>query len=429
MLALVLACSGDDPTDPADPLDVRVFPSHVFAGGDVFLAGDWYQEIDQLPIITLDTFTLSVRRVDDSTIAATLPTTENGALQLKERIDGEDVDRAMLQVYGFKRAAVIPMPIEAEFTASSNPDLPYVITGDSAGVSVIDLRNDLVTYYPGIGRLRNEGSGCWRFAGPTYQDGNFLIWDSTFQVTRWQLVPDTVRQGSVASVAPACAVAEVSHQVYVRTGSEGANAFVSIDSIDTAGNNTPFYDDIAIGNKGFFWAPGRNRLVLRAYEPAGAGVLDLQSRGLAYRVPSVRDVASAAFSMDGESILLCGQGQQGEEVLVRVDAASGDSLAGLSLRCQSIVTDPELGLIYGVVADDSPLQVDVAVLDPSTLIQVGRIELPNPCFSCMFGSILVVDRANLELIVLWSNVLITGPGGVSLAHVSLPPVISFPQIH
>jgi hypothetical protein len=426
ILALVMACSGNDPADPADPLDVRVFPAHVFAGGEVFLAGDWYQEIEQLPIIALDTFTLSVRRVDDSTLAATLPATENGALQLWERIDGEDVDRGLLQVHGFKRTALIPMLIEGEFTPSRNPALPYVITGDSAGVSVIDLRNDLVTRYPGIGRLRYEGSGCWRIAGPTYRDGTFLIWDPvsfpSHQATRWDLVPDTLRREPLFPAG--CGGAEFSPQVFVQTGSEGVGAFVSIDSIDAAGNYTHFYDDIAIGNKGFFWAPGGNRLVLRAYEPPGAGVLDLQSRGLAYRVPSVRYVASAAFSMDGESILLCGQGPQGEEVLVRVDAASGDSLAGLSLRCRSIVTDPQLGLIYAVVVNDSPLQAQVAALDLFTLAEVGKIDLPNPCFYCMEGSILFVDRANLELIVLWSNILITGPGGVSLAHLSLP--LAFP---
>ena len=424
MLALVMACSGDNPADPADPLDVRVFPDHVFAGGDVFLAGDWYQEIDPLPIITLGTFTLSVRRVDDSTIAATLPTTENGALQLKERIDGEDVDRGSLQIHGFKRVAAIQMPIEAEFTLARNPALPYAITGDSAGVSVIDLRADQATRYPGIGRLRYEGSGCHRIAGPRYQDGSFFIWDSgafpfNQQATQWQLIPDTLRQGPIPPWQGSCGVAEISPMVYVHTGSEGGGAFVSVDSIDSAGNSTHFYDDILIGNKGFFWSG--NRLVLRGLNHSGTGVIDLETRGLAYRVTSINDISSAVFSVDGQSIVLCGERSNGEDRIIAVNAATGDSLEGMPLSCPALATDPVLGLIYAVVTNSYPF-VSILVLEPTTLTQIGRIDLPaSTCFYCMESSVAFVDRATSELIV-----LSYAGGGVSLIHVSLPPATTSP---
>lgn len=421
-VVIVLACDGDNPTDSVDPLDVRVFPSHVFAGGEVFLAGDWYRDSTRTFVLAADTFALTVRRVDDSTIAATLPSSENGSLQLNERIAGADVDRGLLEVHGFERTATIQIPIEAEFTPSRNPGVPFVVTGDSAGVSVINLQNDLATRYPGIGRLRYEGSGCHRIAGPTYLDGVFLVWDTLetwppTKVTRWQLIPDTLRHGPIPPWQGSCGVAEISPMVYVHTGSEGVGAFVSVDSIDTAGNSTHFYDDILIGNKGFYWSPTGNRLVLGGLSHSGTGVIDLETRGLAYRVPSVNSVFSAAFSVDGQTILICGETSQGLDVLVSVNAATGDSLQGMSIACRSLAIDPHLGVLYAVVAEANPV-VSVLVLEPNTLTLVGKIDLPaTTCFYCMDGSVLFVDRASLDLILL----SIDQPGGVRLNHLSLPP--------
>ena len=421
VLAVVaLACNGDHPADPVDPLDVRVFPSHVFAGGEVFLAGDWYRDSTRSFVLTADTFALAVRRVDDSTIAATVPSTENGLLGLREQIAGTDVDRGSLRVHGFIRSATITMPVEIGFTPSRNPDFPYVITGDSSGVSVIDLRSDIVTRYPGVGRLRYEGSNCRKVVGPTYQDGAFLIWDSAQAyprfATRWQLIPDTLRQETVFPLG-ACTMAEVSPHVFVRTGSQGAGAFVSLDSIDDTGSLTPFYyDDTLIGNWGFYWSSGGDRLVLGATEHAGVGVIDLLNRGLAYRVPSLNTVFSAAFSTDGQSIVICGERSNGDDRIIAVNSANGDSLQSLPLSCQSVATDPVLGLVYAVVNNSYPF-VSVLVLDPATLTQVGKIDLPaSTCFYCVERSVALVDRVTSELIVV-SN----APGGVSLRHVSLPP--------
>ena len=420
VLAVVsFACNGDNPADPVDPLDVRVFPSHVFAGGEVFLAGDWYRDSTRTFVLSADTFTLAVRRVDDSTIAATLPSSENGAIQLEERIAGADIDRGTLQVHGLVRSAGIQMPIEAEFTPSRNPALPYVITGDSAGVSVIDLRADQATRYPGIGRLRYEGSGCHRIAGPRYQDGSFFIWDtgafpSNQQATRWQLIPDTVRQGPIPPWQGSCGVAEISPMVYVHTGSEGGGAFVSVDSIDNAGNATHFYDDILIGNKGFFWSG--NRMVLKGLNHLGVGVIELQSRTLAYRVTAVNDVYSAAFSLDGQVIFLCGQGSSR---LISVAAATGDSLESSTLACWSLATDPASGLLYATVNENS--SAFVVVLDPVTLAQIGKIALPSTtCIGFLFESVLFADRTTSELILITRDCI--PPDGVQLVHLSLPPV-------
>lgn len=395
----------------------------MFAGGEVFLAGDWYRDSTRAYALTADTFALGVRRVDDSTIAATLPSSENGSMQLTENIDGADVDRGALEVHGFARAATIQARVEVPFTLSRNPALPYAITGDSIGVSVIDLRSDLVIRYPGVGRLRYEGSGCTRIAGPTYLDGTFIIWDTATgfpsqKATRWQLFPDTVRKAALPPSGAACGIAEVSPQVFVRTGSEGTEAFVFIDSVDAGGNSTYFYSDTAITNEGFYWDPAGSHMVLGAFNPHGAGVIDLENRDLAYRVPAVTDVRSAAFTVDRQVILLCGRGQQ-NQVLVSVDAASGDSLQGIPLACQSLAIDPQLGLLYALVYGTNP-SVFVAVLDPTTLTQVGKMDVPiTTCFYCSFSA-LFIDRANSELILLSTN----GPDEVRLAHLSLPSAFS-----
>ena len=211
--------------------------------------------------------------------------------------------------------------------------------------------------------------------------------------------------------------------VYVHTGSEGVGAFVSVDSIDNAGNATHFYDDVLIGNKGFFWSPTGNRLVLKGLSHSGTGVIDLETRGLAYRVTSISDIFSAVFSVDGQSIVLCGERSNGDDRIIVVNSATGDSLQGMPLSCPSLATDPALGLIYAVVTNTYPL-VSVLVLEPTTLTQVGKIDLPtSTCFYWMESSVAFVDRATAELIV-----LSYAPGGVSLIHLSLPPA-SISLIH
>jgi hypothetical protein len=145
-------------------------------------------------------------------------------------------------------------------------------------------------------------------------------------------------------------------------------------------------------------------------------VIDLVNRDLAYRVSAVTDVRSAVFSVDGQSILLCGNGGS-QQVLISVDAASGDSLQGIALACQSLAVDPQLGLLYAVVQGANP-SVFVAVLDPTTLTLVGKMDLPiTTCIWCTFGSVLFVDRANSELILLFAD----GTDEVNLAHLRLPP--------
>ncbi len=102
---VVLACSSD-PTNPTvNPADVRVFPSHVFAGGEVFLSGDWYRTTDSLPQITAGASFLAVRRVDDTTVAVTLPSTANGVVRLGELSPRALYDRGPVMVHGLKRRA------------------------------------------------------------------------------------------------------------------------------------------------------------------------------------------------------------------------------------------------------------------------------------------------------------------------------------
>ncbi len=415
--AVVLACSGDDPTEPVDPLDVRVSPSHVFAGGEVFLVGDWYRASGKAYSLSLDTVSLAVRRVNDSTVGITVPPGKNGVATLVERIGGTDIQRASLEVYGLARIATIPMPVQAQFTPSQNPAVPYAVTGDSGGVSVISLRTDLVKRYPGIGRLGYELGSCHRIAGPSYADGAFLIWDSTpypsMKATRWQLIPDTLRGQALFPPGATCGMAEVSPQVFMHTGSQGGAAFVSLDSIDDAGNRTNFYSDVVISNKGFFWSG--SRMVLRGTNNEGVSVIDLQARARAFVVPWMRTVHSAAFSIDGTAIYLCGYGPL-PSLLISVSAATGDSLAAKPGSCLALAIDPQLGVLYTLAGGTDG--TSVLVLNPVTLGEVGRINLTSmECVNCE-ESVISVDRANGELVVLH---YLLSQSGIGLAHVRIPP--------
>ena len=431
LAAIVLACNGDNSTDPPDPLDVRVFPAEVFAGGEVFLAGEWYRENSPLPQFTLDTFTLSVRRVDDSTVAVTVPSTLNGPGELFEEVASAPLSRGTVTIHGISASASIPLPVQTIITRSWWQGFPYVATGDSAGVSIINFRTNTATRYEGIGTFGTGRSSCPRAVGPTYLTDMFLLWTpgGILQgMDRWSLVPDTVHQGHVNLLG--CSVAELSPGVFVF----GDQMRVFLDSIDVNGNYTPFYMDTVVQADRFYPSPIRNRLAMNGFDQTGIPVLDLVTRSLAYKVPSVPHVTDAAFSSEGSRLYLSGQSHDAHaNVIVRLDATTGDSLAARAFDQVSVIaTDPRsflpVPLLYVSIAERDPLTDElvpfILVLDQITLQTIGRIQLPsNTCNRCE-ETVLVVDDdiSTPNLVLVYPDL-----SGVGVIHLSLLPVVFPPD--
>lgn len=420
VLLVILACSSDPTNPPVNPADVRVSPSHVFAGGEVFLSGDWYRTTDSLPGITAGASFLAVRRVNDTTVAATLPSTANGIVKLGELSPGALYDRGSVTVHGFKRHASVPVPNHFELTTSWDPNSPFIAIDTDSGLSVLDPRVDTVTSYLGIGSLGTGHAGCPFSAGPSYRPNVFVLADSGFPGRHdfWSILPDTAWLGP----APigGCMVAEIAPGLYAHDG----QTFVNVYQLDSAGQAVSGFQQGMAMNHRFIKSPAGDRLAIAAYSPAGATVVNLASMTSAFTAPAMETVYDAAFNADGSRLYLTGGAFYGE--VLGLNATTGDSLASAFFGSDqpfAITHDPLRGVIYVAVAERDSLvgaRLSIHVLDEVTLVQLGRLQLPDAagCGFCFIGSrgVLWIDQPGSELMLVMSF------GGVEIYHFSLPPV-------
>ena len=427
VLLVVLACSSDPTNPPADPADVRVYPSHVFAGGEVFLSGDWYRSTDSLPQITAGASLLSVRRVNDTTVAATLPSTANGIVKLGELSPRALYDRGSVIVYGFHRHASVPVPNHFELTASWEPSSPYIAIDTDSGLSVLDPRVDTAARYLGIGSLGSSGrASCPRAAGPTYRPNAFVLSDTALFAGYdvWSVLPDTAKLDHL--LVSGCMVAEIAPLLYAIDRQTSVNVY----QLDSAGQVVAGFQQGMATHHRFTKSPAGDRLAIAAFHIDGAVIVNLQTLTTAYTAPAMELVSDAAFNTDGSRLYLSGgaaSGAQSGEVLA-LNAATGDSLAAALFPSAgafpiAVTHDPLRGVIYVALPERDTVvgaRMSIHVLDEETLVPWGKLQVPDAagCGFCFLGSkgVVRIDQAGSELMLVVSLGV-----GVEIYHFRLPP--------
>ena len=425
-IVLLLGCNdeGPDPDPGPDPLDVRISATDVLAGDEVFLRGDWYRQTSHAFVLSLDGAPVVPRRVNDSTLGITIPSTALGGLSLQETVDGSDLNRGTVTVYGYVREASIPGSFWGLFTPSYGVTEPYVVSGDSAGVSVIYPSTDNVITYAGVGFV-DQQSRVGDGVGITPDPHRFLVPQYAGPYKSWVLSPDTSRGPS--EIYTGRFVSEISPGMIVISGS---------NTLQVYGNGSPAHFEYWLNTFRHVLSPAGNRFTLTGSEDAinsfGAPVFDAQAGTPAFRVTSMPTVSDAAFAADGSVLYLsgppvpCSAPCPGR--VMAVDAETGDSLASLTLgsgvTVRALAVDPAAPVLYLLAAETvsgpQDTKVVIRVLDAATLAVRSTIESPSnaQCGYCALGvnSILQVNRVTSE-----ATAFLGFRDHAVVLHFSLPP--------
>jgi hypothetical protein len=416
-VVLLLGCGDDGPNpDPGpSPLDVRISATDVFAGDEVLLRGDWYRETTRTYEFSLDGAAVSPRRVNDSTVGITVPSAAIGGLALRETVDGTEIDRATLTAYGYVRQATIPGSFWGMFTPSHGGAEPYVVSGDSAGISVIFPSTDNVVTYAGMGFVDVQsivGVGI----GITPDPDRFLVPQVGSNYMSWVLAPDTSRGAGVPYTGRF--LSEMSPGMFVISGTNTLQVY------DTQ-PGTPHFE-LWLNASRHVLSPAGDRFALTGSEGAdslGAPVFDAQAGSTVFRVATMPAVNDAVFSAEGSRLFLSGPGK-----VMAVDALIGDSLDTLTLgtgvTVLALAVDPAAPVLYllthETVSGPQDTKVVIRVLDSATLGVRSTVESPSDaqCGYCVLGrnSLLQVNRVTSEV-----TAFLGFRDHAVVLHFSLPP--------
>ena len=409
LIALLSGCS-DSPSDlpePPDPSQARVLQDHLFAGSEVTIQGEWYRHSGAWVSFVVDGQSVQARRIDDSTVAVALPPTWNGDYSITEQTSQGPAERGPFTVYGFDASTAVPVgPYFAGMAPISPEALGLVMVLDTGGVTVVDLRSGTSKRYGGVGAFTSIYDNCPWIPGPSYRPGVMIVPDGYEDSlppagsTAWVLWPDSTRLEQLA-VRPLCGLAEVAPHLYAQTGRVGRFALIETD---TAGNFVRSHDlGTTITNLRFFISPDRRWLTTRSLKYGGILVVDIAAKSPGYVVPWVEQLNDAEFSEDGESLYIIGDEDLGNDLVIRVDATTGDSLAAIvpGGLLGSIAIDSAGKVAYVAGRDPSdPDRIVINVLDAHDFRLLGRFETRTlQACHCHPGDVLVVDSDGSQLLL------------------------------
>jgi hypothetical protein len=165
-LPLLSAC--DHPSAPVLH-DVSVSVSEAWSGQEILVRSQGFSRAVELPRVRLDTLQLLVRRVDDTTVAASLPPTA-GFHTLA--VEGTSLSpfETVIRVYGF--AGMSEGPRVTGYLLQYPPAGPmaFVANGDT-GLVLADLQSGATQTFPSS----IHAPWCMRGAGPSYNPAEVLL--------------------------------------------------------------------------------------------------------------------------------------------------------------------------------------------------------------------------------------------------------------
>ena len=415
LLTFVPACGAEELAGPS-PADARLVSSEAFAGSDVLAQGDWYRDPDRIFHFRADTFPLATRRVDDSTLALTLPSAANGSLLVTETIGGTPVERGRVEVYGYARTGTVNVPITSYLVPAGLPGFPLVIGGDSGGVSFISPATDAVTRFAGIAVLDQFRFQGLRGAGISYDPSRILLSSTDSVVERWFYLPlpqtiDTARQTRarlIAEIGPGKFLVGVTHEVQLY-GYGSATFHIVEDATRT------------------YLSPSGDRATVRGSAP-NLPVFDTQTGGIAFTIDGLFIMRDAAFTADG--ILYVTGWTLSETQLRAYSATDGDSLGLVTTpdEAVSVTADPVRPLVY-LASFSTDATVTIRVYRRADLSLAGTMTV-KVTDVCRFATVCYGDVAMVETGDSSELVLLLNKGATTdLLHFRLPPVGALASRH
>lgn len=424
---LLLACG----TMPADVLpanvDVRVLNPIAWPAGKLLIETRALSGRTDLPELRLDTLSLVVAHVNDSTVSADLPDT-SGTFALRFRYRNATRSGTVTLVGFAGRTEAAPL---AGWAAPETPGSPIVLAAADSNLVRLDVRTGTVVPLA----IPHSGS-CAISPGPSYRDSAVVaqtVAGTTCAFPKaWSLAPSIAAVDSVRVAAPADRLwAELAPSTWLNN----SHHYLTIQK----DGGVILQEQLEEGDRLVF-SPDRSRaLVTTTNARYQVPVLLTGGGTIAFRLPLVA-AQGAAFTPEGDTLFVAGYRSftPPQLRLIAVHGTTGSVLADTSSSgalLLAIVLDPDAPTLYGVEGQGSGpyLQPDILVFDRRTLGLVGRMHPPVAvtCTSQFCGQLgLALDPVTRELyafeIIGWDSVLPDGP--TSVFRFDLVPAAQSPEI-
>ena len=398
-----IGCS--DLSTPPEPKEFVLLTPEVWSGGEATVTSPAFAPPAGLPLVLLDSDTLSLRRIDDTTLGARLPDLPGSHVL---RVVDSDVTPIGVTIHlnGFQDASVGPV-LEGITQRWLQPT--QVLGNGPTGLRMWDVSTGGTFDFPDS--LQNVQ--CTRGVGPSSTAGRVVLFGppGACQLTSrwfvWSLTPIPARLDSIGS-----ATARIAGELSPGRHFIALTHSFLLEACDTCTRTTY----TAEGPHDLAFSPSGDRAVVIAYNfqgLSGAPVLDAATARVSYVVPEMWEIDGAGFSAGGDTIYLAGSDSTWGPRLVAVHAADGHSLISLTPEVQpfAIALDPTRPWVYVFGWRSVSHTLALEVLDGRTLQPIVTIGVPanQSCFACGFYRILPSPlERRVYVIVTWDGDFMTG---------------------
>jgi len=360
-LGLVLAAC-DAPPMVNPPQSFRV-STDVWSGGELTLTSAGFATAGLVPDVQLDGRSLIVRRVDDTTVVATLPDSPG---QHTLRLLARDVDRKAiaLQLRGFLDRTAGPL---ISGRAEPGRDSRYLFGSGPTSLRRWNIvTNKAIEYADSV-----HAVSCARGVGPGPNAGELALLTGGCATGRWM----SWRTEPLAPLADTTPNA-TDHFVAVLGAGRWIVVSASFFSLQACDAGSCTSDSISGTERSdVVRSPRGDRAVLLAQaigdpQTPGVPVVDIALGKVGYRIRALRAAQGAAFSANGDTLYLAGDSATAFTLLA-VRASDGATLASRRLvygPC-AVSADPSRPWLFvaGVVANPSPPHSFLQVFDRRTM--------------------------------------------------------------
>lgn len=406
---LVAACS--DPVDPGPPPAFSRTPAAQWSGGSLTLRSPFLVGLTSLPIITAAADTLTLSRVDDSTVTTTLPEGPSGSVTLRLARGTRFDSVASVQRVGFREKRTALPALAGELLVADSGGHPLVYGNTDAPVEWgaplgrIDLAAAAGQTVTGVRGPSNVVYGL----SPSLPVGTFVVRDATDSVKLFRLLPPPaapVRPVPGVGTSFVRQVAQLSAGMWLFTGSHMSYTRAEADSPNVHRITITAESPWAV-----FLSPRSDRTTLATTVTGpqpGVPVFDNVTGDTAFSLPLL-GTEGAAFSPDGGIIYAVGGADYSADTLVAVDATTGQTLSGKMGLPPGYVgfsiafTSSGGGRLLVGAATASSLAL--LVYDATTLTLLGVLPSGDTCGpypmtgECSYGVVAVDESLHLAYIV------------------------------
>jgi hypothetical protein len=375
-LALVLACG--DANGPGSSPTFTIAPAVQWSGGAVEIRSASFRR--GLPVVTTGGDTLVTVRVNDSTVAVTLPEAPSGPITLY-RGGGSQDSLGVVQLVGLRSARLVPGTLGYEPLVPAGVD-PLVFVAESlptagAELALLNPATDQVSYLSGIGPVQSAFGVM-----PSYQPNRFVVRDSADQLGVWHLFPTPAFEySSVVQNLASRTVTQLNDSTWLTVTSN--NLFVTRPSgtfSPAAGVSDPL--------RVVFSPSGHRVALVVSFSPTQQlPVLDGATGELAFAV-SLPSSQGAAFGVLSNRLYLSSRQASAPDTLVSLSASTGQFAAGTTLPAGysgwMLAPDPVANRLYQVA--DSSGKLAVLVYNGTTLALEGRLTCAPGCGNSNYWS-------------------------------------------